>query len=84
MIKHKSTFFLGLFIFLVPFTGFPTFWKTTFIVLSGLALIGLSTKVVLPKKHPKPKVKKEKTTPILVDSSPVYPKDDTMESGGMR
>ena len=80
MIQRKSTFFLGIFIFLIPFLGFPSFWKTVMITLSGLALILLSVKVTLPRKNLKARGKREKITPVFVENIPVYPKDDTMES----
>ena len=64
MITRKSTFFLGLFILIIPFLGFPTSWKTTLIVLSAIVLMGLSVKVSLPVKNAKPKIiKKEKILP---------------------
>ena len=81
MIQRKKTFFLGIFIFLVPFLGLPTFWKTTLIVLSGLALIALSIKIVLPRKPGRSKIsKKGRSTPVFVENAPIYPKDDTIES----
>lgn len=63
-VNRKSVFFIGIFIFLIPFMGIPTFWKTLFITLSGLFLIisGVDFSVSIPKKPVKPRVKKEKTT----------------------
>jgi len=51
IIHRKSTFFLGIFIFLIPFLGLPSSWKTTLIILSGLGLVSLSTKIILPKNR---------------------------------
>ena len=72
MIHRKSTFFLGLFIFFIPFLGLPTFWKTTLIILSGITLIGLSVKIILPKKILKHtlrhKIKKEKENSFSVEN----------------
>jgi len=72
MIQRKSTFFLGIFIFVIPFLGFPTAWKTAFIILSGLFLVGLSIKIVIPKKSKliRPR-KKEKVTPVFVENMPI-------------
>jgi hypothetical protein len=79
MIHKKSTFFLGLFILLIPFLGFPSFWKTMLIFISGVSLISLSVKVYLPRKNTKPRHKKEKITPVFVENIPVYPLNDTIE-----
>ena len=58
MIKKRSTFFLGIFIFLIPFLGLPTSWKTALIILSALILMALSVKIVLSKKSIKHMAKK--------------------------
>ena len=73
MIHRKSTFFLGIFIFLVPFLGLPSSWKTALIILSGLGLIGLSIKIILPKKPTKVRPKRGRATPAFVENIPVYP-----------
>ena len=83
MINKKSTFFLGIFIFLIPFMGFPSSGKTFLITLSGIALVLLSVKISLPKKHTKIRSKKEKITPVFVENIPIYPKDNTVESSSM-
>lgn len=75
MINKKSTFFLGIFIFLIPFTGFPSSWKTAFIVISGLVLMFMSVKVSLPKKNIRSRIKKEKVTPVFVENIPIYPRE---------
>jgi len=84
MINKKSTFFLGIFIFTIPFLGFPSFWKTLFIVFSGLILIFLSIKISLPKRPVKGRSKREKITPVFVENVPIYPRDNTMESNQNR
>ncbi len=76
MINKKSTFFLGVFIFLIPFMGFPSFWKSTFVVISGLALILTSVKVSLPKKNSRLRSKREKVTPVFVENIPIYPREE--------
>ncbi|HEY4505095.1 MAG TPA: hypothetical protein VJG67_00135 [Candidatus Paceibacterota bacterium] len=72
MIKQKRTLFLGIFIFLIPFLGLPTSWKTVLVILSGLGLVTLSVKFSLPKKPIRTKGRREKSTPVFVESMPVY------------
>ncbi len=80
MIDRKSTFFLGVFVFMIPFLGFPTFWKTFFTVFAGVVLILMSVKVSIYKR-PQKKIPKERVTPVVVENVPpiVYPKNDTIE-----
>ena len=78
MISKKSTFFLGIFIFLIPFTGFPSSWKSAFVIICGLVLVTMSVKVSLPKKHSKGRTKKEKITPVFVENIPIYNKDSSV------
>lgn len=80
MIQRKKTFFLGIFIFLIPFLGLPTFWKTSLVALSGLLLIVSSIKIVLPRKPGRSRSKKGKSTPVFVENSPISPRDNTIES----
>ncbi len=76
-LQRKNIFFLGVFIFLIPYLGLPAGWKTFFIVLSGLTLITLSIKITLPKKGAvKRPRKKEKVTPVFVENSPIFPKPE--------
>ncbi len=78
MIQKRSTFFLGIFIFLIPFLGIPSSGKTMFTVLAGLLLIAFSIKIVLPhtvskkiaKHH---RAKKEKVTYVPVENTAAYP-----------
>ena len=72
MISRKSTFFLGVFIFLIPFLGFPSFWKTIFVTFSGATLVLLSVKIVIPKKSIRNKIKRERATPVYVENIPIY------------
>lgn len=81
MISNKSTFFLGIFIFLIPFMGFPSSWKSVFIIISGIALVLMSVKITLPKKTSKTRSRKGKSTPVFVENIPIYPRDNTIESG---
>lgn len=80
MINKKSTFFLGIFIFLIPFLGFPSVWKSAFVIISGIFLVLMSVKISLPKKSSRIKSKKERSTPVFVENIPIYPKDNTLES----
>jgi hypothetical protein len=68
MIQKKSTFFLGFFIFLIPFLGFPGFWKTVFTIISGLSLVALSVKFSVPKKTIRPKQRKDKVVPFAPEN----------------
>ncbi len=79
MIQRRSTFFLGIFIFIIPFLGIPSSWRTFFIVVSGISLIILSVKITLPKRTSKSRVRKEKVTPVFVESIPVYPKENSVD-----
>ena len=76
MIRHKRTFFLGIFIFLIPFLGLPSSWKTTLIVLSGLGLVALSVKIILLRKPTKTKSKKPRPAPVFVENIPFYPPNE--------
>jgi hypothetical protein len=76
-IQKRSTFFLGIFIFLVPFLGLPSSFKTTLIVLSGLLLVAFSIHIALPRSVVKKvakhrKAKKEKVTYVAVKDPSMY------------
>ena len=75
-INRRSTFFLGIFIFLVPFLGVPSSWKTFFIVVSGIVLVLLSLKINIPKKYiARQKMKKDK--PFLASNeTPIIPTEN--------
>lgn len=78
MIHRKSTFFLGIFVFLIPFMGLPTFWKTLLITLSGLALVFISIKIPVSKKQTRSKPKRDRG--LGGDETvTVYPKDNLVE-----
>ncbi len=53
MISNRRTLFLGIFIILIPFLGFPSAWKTFIILISGATLISFSVDITIPKKIPK-------------------------------
>lgn len=77
MITNRRTLFLGIFIVLIPFLGFPSAWKTFMIVVSGLALIAFSVEITIPKKIPKRTFRRKETvTPVFRESIIVSP--DTM------
>ena len=80
MIQRKSTFYLGIFIFLIPFFGVPTSWRTYFIVISGLVLIVMSLKITLHKKNVKnTRNRKEKVTSVFVESIPATPRENIVD-----
>jgi len=74
MIQNPRTLSIGIFIFILPFLGFPSFWKTLFIILCGFALITSSLKISIPKKATKRPRRKDKVTPVFVENSPVFPR----------
>jgi hypothetical protein len=59
MIDHKGSFYLGVFIFIIPFLGFPTMWKMGLVVFGGILLILTSLRVPNPRKFQRPKFKRE-------------------------
>lgn len=72
MITNKKFFIVGLWLLVFPFLGFPTIWKTIFLILSGLVCVFLSVSISLPKKIPKRTLRrKEKTTPVFSESIPI-------------
>lgn len=79
MITRKSTFLLGIIIFLLPFIGIPTFWRTLIFVLVGISLVFSSVDFVFPKKMSKPRHKKEKLNDVVIESMPIYPKDNILQ-----
>lgn len=68
MINHKGSFYLGVFIFIIPFLGFPTLWKMGLVVFGGVLLILTSLKVPTPRKIARPKFKYEEE----VSDEPVF------------
>src|SRR5579872_4748807 len=63
MITSKRNFFLGVFLFLVPFLGLPSSWKSVLVIVCALVLISFSIRLELrkgmstkPSRHPNNKV----------------------------
>jgi len=82
-INRKSTLFLGIFIFIIPFLGFPSIWKAILTIASGLLLIIFSVKIQIPKKGVR-RIQREKVTQVFVESVPlttpnISPRNDTIE-----
>lgn len=50
MINHKTTFYLGVFVFLIPFLGFPTSFKMGLVVFAGIILVLTSIRIPVPKR----------------------------------
>ena len=74
MITNRRTLFLGIFIVLIPFLGFPSAWKTFMIVISGLTLISFSVEITIPKKIPKRALRRKETiTPVFRESMIIQP-----------
>lgn len=82
MIKNGKTFYLGIFIFLIPFLGLPSSWRTFLVVVCGLVLILMSVKVSLPgRATPRRLRKREKVTPVWSESAPApMPKLPSVEA----
>lgn len=59
MIERKGTFYAGVFIFLIPFLGFPTMWKMFLVAFAGFFLVVSSLKVPLPSAILKDKIKRQ-------------------------
>lgn len=79
-IDRKSTFFLGIFIFIIPFLGFPSTWKMFLTVVAGVLLVLLSIKISIPKKPSRYKTQRERVTPVFVENTPIIsPRNDTIE-----
>lgn len=59
MIERKGTFYAGVFIFLIPFLGFPTMWKMFLVAFAGFFLVISSLRVPLPSSILKDKIKRQ-------------------------
>ncbi len=59
MINNKGSFYLGVFVFLIPFLGFPTIWKMGLVIFAGSLLVLTSLRIPTPRKTFKAKSKKE-------------------------
>lgn len=76
MITRKSTFFFGVLVLLLPFTGFPAIWKTYIFVFIGVVLTLKSIEVSIPRKVSRSKVKKHYAAELVEEDVVVYPKDN--------
>mgnify|MGYP003455438035 FL=1 len=59
MIERKGSFYLGVFVFVIPFLGFPTMWKMILVVIAGFSLVMISIRIPSPRKNFRTKIKKE-------------------------
>lgn len=76
MVKNRKTFFIGVFVSLIPFLGIPSLWKAILTVFFGIILIFSSLKFILPRRGGRSKIirnKRERVTPVFVESAPVEP-----------
>lgn len=65
MSKNKIVFILGIVLIVLPFLGFPSAWKTFFMVVIGLFLVSLSFTTSLRKRtsgKKYPRTKKDSVT----------------------
>jgi len=79
MVKISSIFVLGLFVALMPFSGFPIAWKNTLYILLGLAIVVLSVLIrrelheVLRRLHDSHEIKTDtfsQNSPQSINNSP--------------
>lgn len=80
MINRKNTFTIGILIFLIPFLGLPTFWKNFLYIISGSFLIISSISFPESKKIVKHKNKKERQAELVIETTPIYPKDNIADT----
>lgn len=55
MRKERTLFIIGLWIIVLPFTGFPSFWRTIFFVITGFLLVYLAYLFYMEAKARMPK-----------------------------
>jgi hypothetical protein len=68
MIEHKGNFYAGVFIFLIPFLGFPSMWKMVLVALAGFFLVVSSLRVPLPSSLLKDKIKRQNLDNLGVET----------------
>lgn len=76
MIKYRGSFYLGVFVFIIPFLGFPTMWKMGLVVFAGVLLVLSSLKVpsgINLSRRIKKTDKKEKTESPVIEVIPTKP-----------
>ncbi len=76
MIKQRNTLLIGILVIIIPFLGFPSWFRTSSIVLLGFLLIAFSIKLELPKKPLKRTRKKERVTEVFVENMPKIKTED--------
>ncbi len=62
MRKERTLFIIGLWIIILPFTGFPPSWKTFFFVITGISIIYLAYLFYTQIKNNMPKVENHSKT----------------------
>ncbi len=55
MRKERTLLILGLLVIVLPYSGFPSWWRTLFLVLTGIALLYLSYLFYIEAKARMPK-----------------------------
>ena len=64
MIERKGSFYLGVFVFIIPFLGFPTMWKMILVVIAGFSLVMISIRIPTPRRTFRSKVKKDNSSQV--------------------
>ena len=79
MSKNRIVFVIGSILFLIPFLGFPSSWKTFFSIVSGLILISLSLSNSIKRRMTIRNLqsKSEVASPVFVDSKKAEKESDS-------
>jgi hypothetical protein len=79
MSKNRIVFVIGSILFLIPFLGFPSSWKTFFSIVSGLILISLSLSNSIKRRMTIRNLqsKSEVASPVFVDSKKTEKESDS-------
>jgi len=72
MTKNRTVLFIGLFLFLIPFLGFPSKWEAFFQIVFGIVLMAVSFSSTIKRRAAvrKPRRKREIETTSVIASVP--------------
>lgn len=65
MRNHWTLFALGLFIFFLPFLGFPLAWKTAFLLVSGGVICTIALSFIIEERKSRMSNDEENTSKEL-------------------
>lgn len=71
MTKNRIVLYIGLFLFLIPFLGFPSKWEAFFQIVFGLILMSISFSATIKRRAAvrRPRRKKESESISVVTST---------------